>query len=258
MVRQASIACAILFSVSALVAAQQSTRGAPPAAPMRQTPAPARPSPPSPAVPARPQSVQQPVLLPMPSLPPQPTGGVTPPVPFTPPTIQPSRDVFLNGRRNPYGNRSKYPIVYGYGGYPYGSEPEPTAPAENAPPVANGGLRLTGTPGEAQVFVDGYFVGTLADIEAGRPLTITAGPHHLELRAAGYQPVVIDIQITAYEILTYHAALDRVPTPPPPPRTSAATAPMYLIPNCYLGNVPPRANRLPSGCDIKQVQVLKN
>jgi hypothetical protein len=31
---------------------------------------------------------------------------------------------------------------------------------------------------------------------------------------------------------------------------------MYVIPNCYLGNIPPRANRLPSGCDIKQVQVL--
>jgi hypothetical protein len=31
---------------------------------------------------------------------------------------------------------------------------------------------------------------------------------------------------------------------------------MYLIPNCYLGNVPPRANRLSPGCDIKQVQVL--
>ncbi len=31
---------------------------------------------------------------------------------------------------------------------------------------------------------------------------------------------------------------------------------MYLIPNCYLGNVPPRPSRLPSGCDITRVQVL--
>jgi hypothetical protein len=45
--------------------------------------------------------------------------------------------------------------------------------------------------------------------------------------------------------------------------TVAAPAPagpatvMYLIPNCYLGNLPPRQNRLPSGCDAKRVQVLK-
>jgi len=37
---------------------------------------------------------------------------------------------------------------------------------------------------------------------------------------------------------------------------SAAATKMYMIPNCYLGNIPPRANRLPQGCDIKQVQVL--
>jgi hypothetical protein len=32
---------------------------------------------------------------------------------------------------------------------------------------------------------------------------------------------------------------------------------MYVIPNCYIGNVPPRASRLPAGCDIKQVQILR-
>ncbi|HKB11376.1 MAG TPA: PEGA domain-containing protein, partial [Vicinamibacterales bacterium] len=129
------------------------------------------------------------------------------------------------------------------------------APSEA--PVVMGGLRLTGTTPEAQVFLDGYFVGTLGDIESGRPLTVPAGPHRLEIRAAGYQPVTVDIQITPYETLTYRASLDRTP---PPPRSSSASASsaMYLIPNCYLGNVPPRQNRLPSGCDIKRVQVLGN
>jgi len=265
MVRQAAIACAILvsFSLSALVGAEQRTHGAPPPVPMRQTAAPTRSAPPPPpplpppAIPAAPQTVPPPILLPMPSLNPPPAGGLTPSAPFTPGTIQPRHDVFLNGRRNPYGNRTRYPVVYGYGGYSYTSEPEPTAPP--AAPAVTGGLRITGVPGEAQVFVDGYFVGTIADLEAARPLTVTAGPHRLELRAAGYQSVTIDVQITAYETLTYRAALDRLPAPPPPPRAPAAAAsPMYLIPNCYLGNVPPRANRLPSGCDIKRVQVLKN
>ena len=31
---------------------------------------------------------------------------------------------------------------------------------------------------------------------------------------------------------------------------------MYVIPGCYAGNMAPRADRLPSGCDIKQVRVI--
>jgi hypothetical protein len=31
---------------------------------------------------------------------------------------------------------------------------------------------------------------------------------------------------------------------------------MYLIPNCYLGNVPPKAERLPQGCDVTRVQEI--
>jgi hypothetical protein len=121
-----------------------------------------------------------------------------------------------------------------------------------------GFLRVSGTPSEAQIFVDGYFVGTLADVEAGRPLMIDAGPHRLELRAPGYQSTSVDIRLAPNDTLTYRAALDRVPPPAPLARTaaSAAASTMYLIPNCYLGNVPPRANRLSPGCDIKQVQVL--
>src|SRR5215468_11400361 len=134
MVRRVSIVCAILASLSALVSAQVRTHGAPPSVPMRQTPAAPRAAPPPPAIPAQPQTVPPPILLPMPSLTPPPAGGLTPRAPFTPATIQPSRDVFLNGRRNPYGNRPQYPILYGSGGYPYTSEPEPTAAAaENTP-----------------------------------------------------------------------------------------------------------------------------
>jgi hypothetical protein len=264
MVRQVLIGSAVLVSTTALATAQQKAPGgAPPPVTMQQTPEPARPAPPHPA---QPRSVPPPVLLPMAPLTPPPAGGLTAPVPFKPGTFLPSNDRFHNGRRDPYPGHSGFPIVpgygygYGYGGYSYG-EPNPTPTAsDTAPPVAAGGLRLTGTPGDAQVFIDGYFVGTLADIEAGRPLTIPAGPHRLELRATGYQPIAVDIQITAYDTLTYRASLERQPLPPSAAaaRTAGATsaAPMYLIPNCYLGNVPPRQNRLPSGCDIRQVQVL--
>ena len=259
MVRSTSIACAIVLSTSVLAAAQQRpAHGAAPPVTTTHTQAPPRPAPPPPAQPRT--TAPSPVMLPLPPLPPTPTGGLTAPVPFTAPTIQ-SPDMFRVGRRDPYRNRSRFPVIYGSGGYGYSTEPDSTTMSsfEPAAPAATGGLRLSGTPADAQVFVDGYFVGTLGDITAGRPLTILAGPHRLEIRAAGYQSIAVDIRITAYETLTYPAALDRLPAmPPPAPRAtaSASSSTMYLIPNCYLGNVPPRANRLPSGCDIKQVQVL--
>jgi hypothetical protein len=160
----------------------------------------------------------------------------------------------LNGRRDPYGS-STYGTAYG--GYaPYGTDTDAAARSTaGAPQEITGLLRLAGTPGEAQVFVDSYFVGTLADLEAGRPLTVDAGPHRLDVRAPGYQPTTVDVRIAPHDTITYRAALDRI-LPPPPMRVAAAASTMYVIPNCYLGNVPPRPSRLAAGCDIKQVQVL--
>ena len=215
-------------------------------------------------MPAPPRTVAPPIVFPMGPLTPPPSGGLTAPATFVPPNgTVPPRDIFLNGRRNPYRN---YPTLPGYGGYgsygSYGSypaEPNATSASQMPPgPAVVGFLRVAGTPADAQVFVDGYFVGTLVDIEAGRPLMIEAGAHRLELRAPGYQPTTVDIRLSPNDTLTYRAALERV-QPPAPARTGAAVAAastMYVIPNCYLGNVPPRANRLPAGCDAKRVQVL--
>jgi len=52
----------------------------------------------------------------------------------------------------------------------------------------------------------------------------------------------------------YRAALDSMQ--PPAPR---ATGPkrIYVIPGCYAGNIAPRAERLPAGCDIKRVQIIE-
>ena len=70
--------------------------------------------------------------------------------------------------------------------------------------------------------------------------------------------MTVDIRITPYETVTYRAALEplRPAAAPAAPSVASANTKMYLIPNCYLGNIPPRANRLPAGCDVKQVQVL--
>ena len=265
--RTALIPFVLLLTTS--VSAQRAMHGAGAAPAPHQTPAPAppsrpagspsRPMPPPQAPPAQPRTVAPPIVFPMGPLTPTPAGGLTPPVTFIPGTSTlPQRDIFLNGRRDPYRIR-RTPYGVGYGGYlPYVESEAGNAP--QAPVPANVGfLRMSGVPAEAQVFVDGYFVGTLGDIEALRPLPIEAGPHRLEIRAAGYQTVAVDIRILPNDTLTYRAVLDRVIPPAPPARSGAAAAgssTMYLIPNCYLGNVPPRSNRLSPGCDIKQVQVL--
>jgi len=263
--RLALIACVV--SMTAVVSAQTGTKGAPvtkgaaASPPPHQTPAPPRPAPP----PAAPRTVPPPIIFPQPPVTPPPAGGLTPPVVFTPPLPAGARPVDMfrtgTGRRDPYRTRFYAPGLVGYGGYGFGgyetSAPEPEAADAAAARPATGILRLSVTPASAQVFIDSYYVGTVADIEAGRALALAAGPHHLEIRAPDYQTLAVDIRIAPYDTLTYRAALERVPPAAPSARSgSAAAAPMYLIPNCYLGNVPPRPNRLPSGCDIKRVQVL--
>jgi len=172
-------------------------------------------------------------------------------------------------QQRPFGMSPYAPNAYGsgfaYGGGYYGGagyyagEPnavDPSSVAAQQAPHPTGMLRLSMTPSSAQVFVDSYYVGTVADIEAQRILTLDAGPHRLEMRAPGYETLNVDVRVPARETITYQGALDLTRAPAAARASTASSNPMYLIPNCYLGNVPPRANRLPSGCDIKQVQVL--
>jgi hypothetical protein len=175
-----------------------------------------------------------------------PAGGLTPRIQENPPFRTPAR---------PSRGHSGGSVFGPYFGYPE------TTPATQAPapplPRATGGLRLAVTPTNAQVFVDGYYVGTVDDVNARRELPLDAGPHRLKFIASQYQTLAVDVQIAPDETVTYRGTLEpSLPAPPPPPRAAGAQTSMYLIPNCYLGNVPPRASRLPAGCDIKHVQKL--
>src|SRR5262245_24096681 len=223
-----------------------------------------------------PQNVVRPAPPPpMPTPPPTPPQTVAPPITFPlPPLMRPPAGGLLPrpGEGIPFRTRPRYgpfvpfysPYVSGYGygyGYGYGAPEDLTDPnrARPTPAPATGLLRLDVTPMSAQVFIDSYYVGTVADINAQKVLQLDAGPHRLEIRAPQYQTVSVDVRILPYETITYRATLEPVraaTAPPPPPAARAAQTTMYMIPNCYLGNIPPRANRLPPGCDIKQVQVL--
>ena len=211
---------------------------------------PSRPSVP-PATPR--QSVPPPITFPLPPIMPPVGGGLTAPVPFAPP----ARDLFR--ARQPFNTNPFKSFPYGGGAYfgpVYDGYPESVTPGQMMPSPATGLLRFNVTPQSAQVFVDSFYAGTIADIEAQRVLTLVAGPHRIELRAAGYQPVTFDVRIDPNDTIVYRTALERERTAATAAARPTGPTRMYVIPGCYAGNMPPRAERLPSGCDIKQVRVI--
>jgi len=214
------------------------------------------PQPPPPPPPAPPSVVAPPITYPFPPLMPAPRGGLTPRVGEGPP-FQTFTPIF-----NPSGSPYYPPYVGGHGGYldmtQYDWRKRFARTAPQPLPAATGLLRLAVTPLTAQVFVDSLYAGTVEEINAQNVIQLEAGPHRIEIRAAGYETLTVDIRIPPYETITYRAALDAARVAPPARSPAGAASPtsMYVIPNCYLGNIPPRPNRLPSGCDIKQLQVL--
>lgn len=132
-----------------------------------------------------------------------------------------------------------------------------STPAPDAP--TTGRLRLDVEPdGGQQVFVDGYYVGTPEDLDDG--LELAAGPHTLEIRRDGYEPLQVSVSIAAGRSITYRGGLKATVEKGAPsgvPAVAAVTpaAPMtgYIIPGCYVGNVPPTEVPLPTGCDPSRV-----
>ena len=179
---------------------------------------------------------------------PPPAGGLTPRVGEGLPFRTPPSRFFRSG------STAYAPFIFGY---QESAEPVNERRSRSSVPApATGLLRLSVTPDVAQVFVDSYYVGTVEDVNTQRVLELEAGPHRLEFRAPQYQTLTVDVRILPYETVTYRGALEFTrPANPAPPSAGPPTV-MYVIPKCYLGNLPPRQSRLPSGCDVKQVQVL--
>ena len=88
--------------------------------------------------------------------------------------------------------------------YPYASSYGLTA----APRVAYGGVSFEITPANAEVWVDGNYVGLVGDFgPTEAPLTLTGGQHHIEIGAEGFQPMVFDITVVAGQVIPYRGAL---------------------------------------------------
>lgn len=167
-------------------------------------------------------------------------------------------------RRGPYG-RVIQPY-YVIPAYPYYAAPpmqvvvtQPSAtytPPAPPPPSDSGRLRLDVEPASLlQIFVDGVFVGTPADL--GNELGLRTGPHRIEIRAPGYETLVFDTRIESDRTITYRGELKSTGAKAPaPPAIVAPTGSrtLYVIPGCYLGNVRPSADQLPQGCDIGRMK----
>ena len=157
------------------------------------------------------------------------------------------------------------PYAFGYEPWQLSPTPGIIAPSVSgdsapAPLDHTGQLRLDVSPGDAQIFVDGEYVGNLLDYHGA--ITLDAGTHSLELRAPKHEPVTFDVRIRAGETINYRGALtpqrNASTTQPdtttaPGDKSPATPAMFYLIPGCYLGNVPPDQVKLPPGCDLSRM-----
>jgi len=77
-------------------------------------------------------------------------------------------------------------------------------------PSPTGTLRVLGEPAFAEIFVDGAYVGTVADMnEAPGGLPLEAGAHQLNLQAPDHQPVGLAVRITSNRTTTYRVALSK-------------------------------------------------
>jgi hypothetical protein len=74
-----------------------------------------------------------------------------------------------------------------------------------------GSLRLKLKPREAQVFVDGYFVGVVDSFDGMfQKLQLDGGGHQVEVKAEGYEPLQFDVLITPGETVTYKGEMKPV------------------------------------------------
>jgi hypothetical protein len=87
----------------------------------------------------------------------------------------------------------------GYGSSSYGRGP-------------SGSLRLKIEPKQAQVYVDGYFVGVVDSFDGiFQKLAVDAGGHRIEIKAPGFETISFDVLITPNETVTYKGELRRMP-----------------------------------------------
>ncbi|MEP6915303.1 MAG: PEGA domain-containing protein [Acidobacteriota bacterium] len=99
---------------------------------------------------------------------------------------------------------------YGYGGG-YGDPYQGGGASSGERYRGSGSLRLKVKPADAQVFVDGYFIGVVDSFDgAFQRLGVEAGAHKVQLKAEGYEPTQFDVMVTPGETVTYKGEMKRI------------------------------------------------
>jgi hypothetical protein len=113
---------------------------------------------------------------------------------------------------NPFSS----PYGFGYPGYGYAPGPGWSYPGYGYAPDPfdgggpTGGIRLNVEPRNGDVYVDGHYAGIVDDFDGHfQHLDLTPGPHHIEISAAGYQPLAVDVTIQPHHKIEYRGTLTR-------------------------------------------------
>ena len=147
-------------------------------------------------------------------------------------------DPFYSYPYYPYGYASPYPYPYPYpysysypspypaypppayppSTYPPNTYPPNTYPQSGYPPQGSispsqpntGGMSFEIQPSDAQIYVDGRYVGTVGQFSpTSQPLGLTTGRHHIRITAPGYRAMEFDADIVSGEVLPYQGTLER-------------------------------------------------
>jgi len=103
--------------------------------------------------------------------------------------------------------QSAPPATYPQSGYPPPQEPQGSVSAQQ---TNMGGVSFDIQPSDAQVYVDGQYVGTVGQFTpTSQPIGLTAGRHHIQITAQGYHTMEFDADVVAGEVLPYQGTLER-------------------------------------------------
>ena len=146
----------------------------------------------------------------------------------------------------PYAPGYYWPTMVFYAPPLVAAPPPPPAPEpKRVEPPVPGRIVLEVEPASAQIFADGYYIGVPDDFSAVRGgRLIEAGVHRIDVSAPGYESAAVDLRVAPGQLLTYRASLKALAPPAAVPPST-----FYLIPGCYMGNIPPKDANLPASCD---------